>query len=448
MMAAGSGLAALLFAGACSPPPSAVVTSPMTKGSPSSYGVGVITDTFVDTSRTTAAWGPSPDRPSRTLVTAIFYPSGPPGARPVSGRAPDRTGAPYPLIVFAHGLGAAPDDYQKLLVSWASAGYVVAAPRFPLSSTATPGGPDGGDVVNQPEDMSFVISSVLQATAATSGPLSGLVDPHEIGAAGHSNGAITTLGLVANTCCHDSRVKAAVVMAGTTEGFPSGEYDFSNAPPLLLVHGTADELVPYRSGVLVFNEARGPKGLLTIRGGSHGAAAGLSPPSSATVILSSTEFFDAYLLHQAAAAKRLAGQGRPGGTVLTFDPMAGSAAGLPLPPAPVAHLQASVTPATGLSDGETVTVQWSGYTPGGVVNVLQCSTVDLTSASSAGCDFSNAKILHPDPKGNGSLTLEVVTGIVGNGVCDATHPGCSIVVNNSSSTDPSASRQLPISFAP
>ena len=76
--------------------------------------------------------------------------------------------------------------------------------------------------------MSFVIGQVLKASATPDVALSGLVDPNEIGAAGHSNGAITTLGLVANSCCRDSRVMAAVVMAGTTEGLGSGSYNLAD----------------------------------------------------------------------------------------------------------------------------------------------------------------------------------------------------------------------------
>ena len=129
----------------------------------------------------------------------------------------------------------------------------MAAPLFPLSSSETPGGPDGGDIGNQPGDMSFVIDQVLKASAASNGPLSGLVDPNEIGAAGHSNGAITTLGLVANSCCRDTRVKAAVVMAGTTEGLGRGRYDLAEAPPLLVVQDLHDGLVPYADAVAVFN---------------------------------------------------------------------------------------------------------------------------------------------------------------------------------------------------
>ncbi len=192
--------------------------------------VSTTTMTFVDTSRSTPPWDGMPARPSRTLVTSIWYPA-------QSGSA-DKVGqGPYPLIVFAHGLGGSPQDYQALLTAWAAAGYVVAAPLFPLSSSETPGGPDGGDIGNQPGDMSFVIGQMLKASTSPSGPLSGLIEPDEIGAAGHSNGAITTLGLVANSCCRDTRVKAAVVMAGTTEGLGRGHYDLAEAPPLLVVAG-------------------------------------------------------------------------------------------------------------------------------------------------------------------------------------------------------------------
>ncbi len=439
-------LVPVVLAAACSSSPAAVTALQKPRGP---HGVGLVTDTFVDAHRPTAAWGPTAAQPTRTLVTTIYYPAGrTSGSTVQAGAPPDRTGAPYPLIVFAHGLGGAPDDYKALLSSWAAAGFVVAAPRFPLSSSATPGGPDAGDVVNQPGDMSYVIDSVVQAAAAGSGSLSGLVNTGEIGAAGHSNGAITTLGLVANTCCRDPRVKAAVVMAGTTEGFPSGTYDFPAAPPLLLVHGTADQLVPYRAGVLAFNQALGPKGLVTIRGGSHGAAAGMASPSSSAVVRITTDFFDDYLLDQSAAGVRLSDTRRSGVTTLSFDAAVGSTSTLPVPPAPVVDLHATVTPDADLSNGQTVTVRWSGYTPGKVVNILQCSKFDITTASSVGCSFTNAKLLHPDPTGRGSLTLKVIVGTVGNGTCDAAHPGCSIVVNNGSSTDPSESRQLPVSFGP
>lgn len=413
------------------------------------FVVGVATDTFVDTHRTTPAWDQSPELPSRTLVTTVLYPAtGPTGDEPTPGAPPDKAAGPYPLIVFAHGLGGTPQGYMNLLADWASEGFVVAAPLFPLYNGNVPGGPDAGDVVNQPKDMSFVIGSVVSASLLPSGTLSGLVDPKEIGAAGHSNGAVSTLGLVANTCCLDSQVKAAVVMAGTTEGFPPGHYDFSKAPPLLLVHGTADQLIPYRSAPLIYNQTHGPKGLLTLVAGSHDAAAGQDPRSAAAVIRTTIDFFEAYLTGNRQATSRLATDGRTPTTKITLDLTPGSrGAAIAVPPLPVVHLRASVSPSHDLKSGEAVTVQWSGYTASKVVNILECSHVDVATGSSAGCDFANAGLLHPDPTGHGSFTMRIVTGQVGNGVCDSTHP-CSIAVNNASSLTASNTRILPISFAP
>jgi dienelactone hydrolase len=415
----------------------------------SKYAVGLVTDTFVDSQRTTPAWNGILQLPTRTLVTTILYPAtGPTGDAPAPGATPDRAAGPYPLIVFAHGLGGTPQGYMNVLDAWASEGFVVAAPLFPLSSGNVAGGPDAGDVVNQPKDMSFVISAVLEDSRAPSGVLSGLVNPGEIGAAGHSNGAVTTLGLVANTCCDDPAVKAAVVMAGTTEGFPPGHYDFSKTPPLLLVHGTADQLIPYRSAPLIYNQAQGPKGLLTLVGGSHDAAGGQDPRSASTVIRTTTDFFEAYLTGNRQARSRLTTDGRSPTTKIVLDLTTGSrGAAIAVPAVPVVHLRATVSPNHDLTSGEAVTIRWSGFTAGKVINILQCSHVDISTGSSAGCTFANAGLLHPDPKGSGLFTMHVVTGPVGNGICDSTHP-CSIAVNNASSLNASNTRVLPITFAP
>jgi uncharacterized protein len=39
--------------------------------------------------------------------------------------------------------------------------------------------------------------------------------------------------------------------------------------PLLIVHGDADDVVPYELGVRLFNAAKEPKQLLTLPGGAH-----------------------------------------------------------------------------------------------------------------------------------------------------------------------------------
>jgi fermentation-respiration switch protein FrsA (DUF1100 family) len=419
-----------------------------TPGVSPSFAVGMVTDTFVDPNRTTPAWGGSPQLPSRTLVTTVLFPAtGPAGGTTRTGATPDKSAGPFPLIVFAHGLGGTPQGYINLLTAWASKGFVVAAPLFPLSNGNVQGGADAGDVVNQPMDMSYVIDSVLRESLQPNGTLSGLVNAKEIGAAGHSNGAVTTLGLVANTCCYDSRVKAAIVMAGTTEGFPPGHYDFSKTPPLLLVHGTADQLIPYRSAPLIYNEARGPKGLLALKGGSHDAAGGQDPRFASTVLRTTTDFFLAYLTGNSHARSRLSTDGRSPSTKVTLDLTPGSiGAAVPVPAVPVVHLRASVSPAHKLVSGEAVTVKWSGYTAGKVINILECSNVEISTGSSAGCTFANAGLLHPDPTGHGQFTMHILTGAVGNGVCDSTH-SCFIAVNNASSLNASNTKILSISFA-
>ena len=73
-------------------------------GAASSAPAATTTMTFVDTSRSTPAWNGMPGKPSRTLVTTIWYPARGSGSVTTAG-----DGA-YPLIVFAHGLGGSPWD--------------------------------------------------------------------------------------------------------------------------------------------------------------------------------------------------------------------------------------------------------------------------------------------------------------------------------------------------
>ena len=134
-------------------------------------------------------------------------------------------------------------------------------------------------------------------------------------------------------------------------------------------------------------------------------------------------------------------------TTVRFDSKPGSRTTIVTLPPPRFHLRASVTPTTNLTNGETVTVKWNGYTAGKVVNILECNASDVHLNSSAACSFAHADILTPDPTGQGTVRLEIVEGPVGNGTCDGAHPGCFVVVNNASSTVPNASVKIPIGFA-
>ncbi len=242
-------------------------------------------------------------------------------------------------------------------------------------------------------------------------------------------------------------MKAAVVMAGDPLTFPGGDFDYAKAPPILLVHGTDDELVTYEASVDVFNAANAPKGVLTIKHGDHGAPTNPAGPAFDSVVRTTVDFFDLYLKGDNDALRRLTSDGSSSTTRVVFAAKPGTKTTLPTASTlPARHLRASVTPRRGLANGQVVTVSWSGFTPGNTINIVQCS--NHTAGDASACDLKTGKILQPNPTGSGSLPLEIVTGAVGNGMCDSDHPDCQIVFNDGGSLDPSASVRISIAFAP
>ena len=257
------------------------------------FDVTTRTETFVDPSRPTAAAGDQAARPERTLRTVIYHPAG-------AGR--------FPLIVFAHGNTVSdPGYYQVLLHSWVSAGYVVAAPIFPLSSTRLPGG--GADLVNQPADVSFVISEMLRLDADPRSPYAGRIDAARIGVAGHSLGAMTTLGVAFHSCCLDDRIRAGVVLAGRERPFPTGAFFPGTITPLMIVHGDADPLLPLEAAQQIYEHALGPRFLLTVLGGDHDSPyAGVNGqvrPDTRVVMTATLDFLDRYLKDRPDGLDRL-----------------------------------------------------------------------------------------------------------------------------------------------
>lgn len=242
------------------------------------------TETFVDPSRTTPAQGGEPERPSRRLITTIAVPDGP---------------GPFPLILFSHGFSGSGRGYSDLLRALASAGYVVAAPDFPATSTNAPGGPERGidPPENQPADVRFVLGELLRLNADRGDPLVGRIDPRRIGAAGHSMGAGVTMGVGYNTCCHDERIQAGVLMAASTPTLYIGDWFTPPTAPILVIHGDEDQLLPYVGGRRIFASAEEPKFLLTILGGDHNSpfTGRTDPPGAGVVVAATIDFLDAYL---------------------------------------------------------------------------------------------------------------------------------------------------------
>ena len=185
------------------------------------------------------------DRDGRDIETTFSYPFG---------------GGPFPLIVFSHGLSADVPDHERFKERLVEAGYVVAAPRYPGTWRGAPGGPDRDDVFEQPADVSAVLDSA---------PGDRRIDFDRVVAMGHSFGAVTSWWLTSNTCCFDERVDAAVLLAPTPLEHPGGTEDHAGQPPTMVVHGDADEALPYADAVALVERLVEPKRLFTIPGGDH-----------------------------------------------------------------------------------------------------------------------------------------------------------------------------------
>ena len=293
--------------------------SPPTRGSASPQttpplsadaAVGLRTLTFVDRSRTIHLANGATE--PRTLVTEIRYPAaGPAGANDV--RNARAAGGPYPLVIFGHGFGVTPTPYAPLLDAWARAGYVVAAPIFPLGSALAPGGPNEVDLVNEPADMSFVISRMLVESRRASGPFRGLLARNRIAITGHSDGGDAALAVAFDRSFRDARVTAAVILSGA-EIPQLGAFPFPRrGPPLLATQGSADTTNPPSATSMFFGLAPRPKFLLTLAGAPH-----LPPYSSEQPYLGIIErvtvaFLDRYLKTQPAGLHRMLTAGRVAG---------------------------------------------------------------------------------------------------------------------------------------
>ena len=227
------------------------------------YAVGTYTAHYVDTTRSTSPNGDFGGAPSRDLPTTYWYPA------LSDGGPPDREHGPYPMVLFVHGYDQTPDFYAALLERWANAGYVVAAPTFPILS-GIPGGASQVDWTKLPGDAKYVIDQTL--AAGTDTPIGGLVDRNRVSAAGHSDGESVAFTMGFHPSFQVWPFRSIVAMAG----------DLSRAGvdplrdtglPILHVMETGDEYDPYPHSVEWDREnLTPPRWLLTLVGATH------SPP--------------------------------------------------------------------------------------------------------------------------------------------------------------------------
>jgi predicted dienelactone hydrolase len=286
------------------------------------YPVGVREITVDDHARQIET---ASDVSSRVLPTVVRYPA-------MSGHAGqdnwDASAAPgaFPLVVFAPGYLQCGSAYAPLLRSWANAGFVVAEVRFPLTDCHTTS-PDEADIINQPFDVSAVISQLLADSADPASPLHGLIDPHQVAVAGHSDGGDTAAAVADNTCCRDGRVRAAIVLAGAELSSFGGSYFPAASPPTLFVQGTGDTVnLPADTKQLYDGDRAGAKALLWVDGASHLSPYEGNGPAEQLVAKVTTDFLQMTLLGSSPAGRSMIQNGNvTGSSTLTTSGMPSAA---------------------------------------------------------------------------------------------------------------------------
>lgn len=296
------------------------------------HAVGVRTLRLVNSDQvdlvSTLANGDSPTelaRYDRTLVLEIWYPSEP-GGEPtpydvflrdgktevvVHGQArrlatPDRTSAPYPLVLISHGYPGNRFLLSHLAENLASKGYVVAAIDH-TDSTYRTRAAFASTLVHRPLDQLFVLDELAELSESD-GFLSGLLDADRTGLIGYSMGGygavITAGGGVTDQAVErgaplgalgvhragseehnqrfDDRIRAVVAFAPW--GMEAGTWDEKGLAgmriPTLFIAGSADDVSGYETGVrAIFEQAVGiDRSLLTFDNANHNAAAPMPAP--------------------------------------------------------------------------------------------------------------------------------------------------------------------------
>lgn len=258
----------------------------------------------------------------RMLVIDIRYPRarGPGGPRPARG--------PFPVIMFAPGFMQCDSPYSDLLNAWVSAGYVVAAVNFPRTDCRVGAAAYEPDLVNQPADMSYALSSLLALAGQRGNLLSGLLNTRQVGAAGQSDGGDTVAALAANACCADHRLRAVAVLSGAEwppmpgPYFPAGAGAGAGAgaPPMIFVQGSADTVNPPWTSVQLYRaDHEHARYYLDLFGATHTVPYWGTNKVERIVARVTLAFFDRYLLGAASALPVMTSAGNVPGAALVSD---------------------------------------------------------------------------------------------------------------------------------
>ncbi len=219
---------------------------------------------LIDVSRPTQPNGEFAGSTERRFIATVWHPE------IVDHREPEAG----PLIVYSHGFSSNKMGGAYLAELLASIGYVVVATDYPLTHMGAPGGPLVQDVVNQPEDVSFLIDTLLAWSNDSGHTMAGLIDERRIGVTGISLGGLTSILASYHPSVGDPRIAAALAIAGPTQQFNARFYQTRPDLPFLMLAADVDAMVTYESNALnVLADIPGSQ-LVTVRGGSHTGFAG------------------------------------------------------------------------------------------------------------------------------------------------------------------------------
>jgi predicted dienelactone hydrolase len=290
------------------------------------------------------AFGWSPDSPPGKIDTIelTWHDAARDRDVPVKIYYPAKAVSPCPMIIFSHGLGGSREGYSYLGEHWAGQGYICVHIQHLGSddgvwqgaglqgySLLVKAAADPKNALNRAEDVTFAIDRMLalnrQTALAGFDPFKGLVNEKEIGMAGHSFGAWTTLAVVGEknpggVTLTDPRIKAAIAMSAPVPGgAEKAKGAFAAiAVPVFHMTGTrdnspigetnaADRRIPYDqatvpgSCLMVLNGADH----MTFSGHVFGAYADEDEHYQKYIVAGSTAFWDATLRGDKAAGEWL-----------------------------------------------------------------------------------------------------------------------------------------------
>jgi dienelactone hydrolase len=223
------------------------MASPTVEETAGPYVVGTVQGAYVN------KWG--------TYLATIYYPA----LRSGANVPPNRAHAPYPGVVFAHGLLANKDEYKSVGNQLASWGYVALLFSTPNARS--------GHLDQWSEGISSGITHLTELSSSDSSTLTGMVDSAKLGAMGHSMGGAGAILATAD----DSRIKSTVALAPANPRH--GPSDFAKAleasktlkVPVQIQVGSKDGLTPKDSVHEYYVNLPGlaAKEYVEIKGGGH-----------------------------------------------------------------------------------------------------------------------------------------------------------------------------------